>query len=620
MNAELIAQWEKVQIKTFTKWTNMHLAKCGSKIDEVSTGFQDGVNLIKLLEVISDEKIPRYNKTPKLKLQKIENLNTALKFISDHDVKLASIGSEDIVEGNLKLTLGLIWTIILRFAISGLSEEGVSAKQGLLLWCQKKTQGYKGVNVQDFSESFKDGLAFDALIHRHRPDLLNFDEMDASDPARNLDTAFDAAEKLGVPKLLDTQDIVSMPRPDEKSVMTYCAALYKVFSSYDKVDDAGKRLGKFLNFSKQIEDMVHDYEQRATALKEAASAKIEEFKGAEMPQDYSLVRKALADFKTYRKEQKRSWLVETSDLASLFSNIQSKLRLMKRQPYVAPEGLAPHDLEQTVAVLTTVELEYRKNLFTTLRTILDGLKKAYADPANKLIDAIFEFQKFLGEECQAPIEEQPALYTSKKEELVALVEPQLPVLEAAEQACDAANIEENEYCEQTFEDIKFNYQQLIVVVDKKILFINSQIMESSSDVPADKMAEFRESFEMFDTDKNGELSLNEFRSAATSLGLIDVNFSAAEGDQAADLFKKVSQGNDVVTFQQWVSYMTSISEDAVSNDQALEAFKIIADGKDWITDADIERAHLPDEQVEFIKSNMTKNENGYDYKSWVENL
>jgi len=620
MNAELIAQWEKVQIKTFTKWTNMHLAKCGSKIDEVSTGFQDGVNLIKLLEVISDEKIPRYNKNPKLTLQKIENLNTALKFIADHDVKLASIGSEDIVEGNLKLTLGLIWTIILRFAISGLSEEGVSAKQGLLLWCQKKTQGYKGVNVQDFSESFKDGLAFDALIHKHRPDLLNFDEMESKDPAERLDAAFDAAEKLGVPKLLDTQDIVSMARPDEKSVMTYCAALYKVFSSYDKVDDAGKRLGKFLNFSKQIEDMVHDYEERATALKSAATAKIEEFNSAEMPQEYTLVRKALADFKDYRKQQKRSWLVESSDLASLFSNIQSKLRLMKRQPYVAPEGLAPPDLEQTVAQLTTVELEYRRNLFNTLRTILDALKKAYADPANQLFNAIIEFQKFLGEECQAPIEEQPALYTSKKEELVALVQPQLPVIEAAEQACDAANIEENEYCEQTYEDIKFNFEQLLVVVDKKILFINSQIMEAQSDVPADKMSEFRESFEMFDTNKNGELSLNEFRSAATSLGLIDVNFSAGEGDQCAELFKKISEGNEVVTFQQWVNYMTSISEDAVSNDQALEAFKIIADGKDWITDADIERAHLPDEQVEFIKNNMTKNENGYDYKSWVESL
>lgn len=96
-------------------------------------------------------------------------LGKALRFIEAHDVKLASIGPEAIVDGNRTLTLGMIWTVILRFAIQGLSEEGISAKQGLLLWVQRKTEGYKGVNVQDFQDSFKDGLAFCALIHRHRP-------------------------------------------------------------------------------------------------------------------------------------------------------------------------------------------------------------------------------------------------------------------------------------------------------------------------------------------------------------------------------------------------------------------------------------------------------------------
>lgn len=74
-----------------------------------------------------------------------------------------------------RLTLGMLWTIILRFAIAGLSEEGMSAKQGLLLWCQRKTEPYKNVDVKDFSPSFHDGLAFCALIHRHRPVRLASD-------------------------------------------------------------------------------------------------------------------------------------------------------------------------------------------------------------------------------------------------------------------------------------------------------------------------------------------------------------------------------------------------------------------------------------------------------------
>ena len=93
----------------------------------------------------------------------------ALKFIKEHKVELASIGAEAIEKGDVKLTLGkkklkkilrsyrckiyilvtgMIWTIILRFAIAGLSEEGLSAKQGLLLWCQRKTEPYDNVDIR----------------------------------------------------------------------------------------------------------------------------------------------------------------------------------------------------------------------------------------------------------------------------------------------------------------------------------------------------------------------------------------------------------------------------------------------------------------------------------------
>lgn len=61
----------------------------------------------------------------------------------------------EIVDGNLKMTLGMIWTIILRFAIQDISVEEMTAKEGLLLWCQRKTAPYKNVNVQNFHLSFK---------------------------------------------------------------------------------------------------------------------------------------------------------------------------------------------------------------------------------------------------------------------------------------------------------------------------------------------------------------------------------------------------------------------------------------------------------------------------------
>ena len=119
-NADLIEKWEIIQTKTFTNWVNSHLVKRGKKIESVKTDLSDGVMLLHLLESISGDSVGKFNSSPKMKIHKIENLNKALKFIADHGVKLASIGSEEICDQNLKLTLGLVWTLILRFAIVGL--------------------------------------------------------------------------------------------------------------------------------------------------------------------------------------------------------------------------------------------------------------------------------------------------------------------------------------------------------------------------------------------------------------------------------------------------------------------------------------------------------------------
>ena len=111
--------------------------------------FRNGLKLMLLLEVISGERLPRPDRG-KMRFHKIANVNKALDFIASKGVKLVSIGAEEICDGNTKMTLGMIWTIILRFAIQDISVEDTSAKEGLLLWCQRKTAPYKNVNVQNF--------------------------------------------------------------------------------------------------------------------------------------------------------------------------------------------------------------------------------------------------------------------------------------------------------------------------------------------------------------------------------------------------------------------------------------------------------------------------------------
>lgn len=79
------------------------------------------------------------------------------------------------MDGNEKIILGLIWTLIVRFTINDINDEGMTAKEGLLLWCQRKTACYPDVEVRDFSASWNDGLAlYGAPLLRWASLLMEF--------------------------------------------------------------------------------------------------------------------------------------------------------------------------------------------------------------------------------------------------------------------------------------------------------------------------------------------------------------------------------------------------------------------------------------------------------------
>lgn len=129
----------------------------------------DGVKLLALLEVLSNTELEKPSRG-KLRLHKLENVGKALGFLKANKVKLENISAENIVDGNPRLILGLIWTIILRFQIQEIKLEGdaKSAKDALLYWCQKIARPYDNVRIDNFTTSWKDGLAFNAIIHAFR--------------------------------------------------------------------------------------------------------------------------------------------------------------------------------------------------------------------------------------------------------------------------------------------------------------------------------------------------------------------------------------------------------------------------------------------------------------------
>ncbi|XP_072346051.1 alpha-actinin-1-like isoform X1 [Scyliorhinus torazame] len=375
--------WERQQRKTFTAWCNSHLRKAGTQIEVIEEDFRDGLKLMLLLEVISGERLPKPERG-KMRVHKINNVNKALDFIASKGVKLVSIGAEEIVDGNVKMTLGMIWTIILRFAIQDISVEETSAKEGLLLWCQRKTAPYKNVNVQNFHISWKDGLAFNALIHRHRPELIDYDKLRKDDPLTNLNNAFEVAEKyLDIPKMLDAEDIVNTARPDEKAIMTYVSCFYHAFSGAQKAETAANRICKVLAVNQENEHLMEDYEKLASDLLEWIRQTKPWLENREPEKTMQAMQQKLEDFRDYRRVHKPPKVQEKCQLEINFNTLQTKLRLSNRPAFMPSEGKMVSDINNAWQGLEQAEKGYEEWLLNEIRRLerLDHLAEKFRQKA-----------------------------------------------------------------------------------------------------------------------------------------------------------------------------------------------------------------------------------------------
>uniref|UniRef100_A0A8V0YRU2 Spectrin beta chain n=1 Tax=Gallus gallus TaxID=9031 RepID=A0A8V0YRU2_CHICK len=295
---------EAVQKKTFTKWVNSHLARVSCRITDLYTDLRDGRMLIKLLEVLSGERL----------------------------IQDISVETED-------------------------NKEKKSAKDALLLWCQMKTAGYPNVNIHNFTTSWRDGMAFNALIHKHRPDLIDFDKLKKSNAHYNLQNAFNLAEQhLGLTKLLDPEDI-SVDHPDEKSIITYVVTYYHYFSKMKALAVEGKRIGKVLDNAIETEKMIEKYESLASDLLEWIEQTIIILNNRKFANSLVGVQQQLQAFNTYRTVEKPPKFTEKGNLEVLLFTIQSKMRANNQKVYMPREGKLISDINKAWERLEKAEHE-----------------------------------------------------------------------------------------------------------------------------------------------------------------------------------------------------------------------------------------------------------------------
>ena len=424
----LIKNWEKTQIKVFSRWCAKHLRTRGIKFEDVTTEFEDGIKLINLLEIIGKEPVKgKWHKECKNKYHKLENVGIAIEYIKNKGIKLTNIQPEDIVQKNLKLTLGLTWSCINKFQIEDISVEEATARDALLIWCKKNTQGYEGVNITNFSTSWSSGLAFCALINHFRPELLDYNALDKDNHAENVKKAFEACEKLGITVFLDVEDLVDTT-PDDKSVVTQVSEFFHFFASETKTLALAEKANKIVALQKQIDEMKNNYAEQAKAFMDALNQAKDALLAEDYEQTVPSVKAKLVSIVKFGRDE-RAKLVELKGTAlRTWASLVSSCNAHSRAIPAAPEGLEPETLDKAFNEIEETQKTLNQNLKELLKEIQHKLIEAFNEKCDEIAQKIEEIRQKseANEELEALLQEAQALSSEElKEPYNELVQLQL---------------------------------------------------------------------------------------------------------------------------------------------------------------------------------------------------
>ncbi|NXK32379.1 UTRO protein, partial [Piprites chloris] len=318
-----------VQKKTFTKWINARFSKSGKPpVKDMFTDLKDGRKLLDLLEGLTGKPLPKERGSTRV--HALNNVNRVLQVLHQNNVELVNIGGTDIVDGNHKLTLGLLWSIILHWQVKDVMKNIMSDLQQtnsekiLLSWVRQSTRPYSQVNVLNFTTSWADGLAFNAVIHRHKPELFSWDKVLKMAPVERLENAFNIAKNhLGIEKLLDPED-VAVQLPDKKSIIMYLTSLFEVLPKQVTMEDI-----------REVETLPRRYKQECEEgeFNMQQTVALEEDQDSSRAETPSTVTEVDMDLDSYQValEEVLTWLLSAEDAFREQEEISGDVEEVKEQ-------------------------------------------------------------------------------------------------------------------------------------------------------------------------------------------------------------------------------------------------------------------------------------------------
>ena len=180
--------------------------------------------------------------------------------------------------------------------------------------------------------------------------------------------AFDiAAKEIGIPDLLDVEDVADVVKPDERSLMTYIAYWFHAFSQMEKVENAGRRVEKFVQNMQGAWEMQNSFERRMQDLLGQISSQQKHWQDSKFRGTYADAKAHAREFSMYKRSQKRKWVTEKSDLAGLLGNIRTKMSTYRLRAYDPPPELRLSVLDQKWAALMKAEQDRGQLINETIR-------------------------------------------------------------------------------------------------------------------------------------------------------------------------------------------------------------------------------------------------------------